>query len=210
MPTIDGIDREYFLNGRTDKTYYSKTFGRGEILRYHTRYFDNEEATVFARIKNDVVLRVTNSRRIGIRATVLENERRIKTLLIQKYSTVTGPHEYSAFTFYGSEITALLDFIRSIEAAPLQGDKKLHFTNEQLRQDTFSLDQARAIINKNPELFRQLAESEDLTRSSPTAPRVRLPSARLNRPSRRAASPNSPSMPVWRQSTRHSRQVFGA
>jgi len=164
MSSIDGNDQAYFLSGRTDKTYYSKTFGRGEVLRYHTRYFDNEEAAVFARIKKEVVLRVTNAGRISIRATVLENERRIKTLLIQKYSTVTGPHEHSAFTFYGDEIPALLDFIRSIEAAHLQGDKKLQFTNEQLRQVTFSLEQARAILNKNPELFRQLAQTEELTR----------------------------------------------
>ncbi len=161
---VDENDREYFRTKRADRTYYSKMFGTGELLRYHSKVFDNGDAHVFARVEDELVLRVTNAGRIEIRATVLEDEREIKTLLIQKHSKVSGPHEYQYFTFRGQEIGALLDFILSIETVPLEGDTKLRLSDEQLRNIRLNDTQARSIIGKNPELFLELAKSDELQR----------------------------------------------
>jgi hypothetical protein len=161
---VDEIDREYFLSKVPGRTYYSKTFGTGELLRYHSRVFDNEDAQVFARVKDELVLRVTNAGRIEIRATVLEDERNIRTLLIQKFSRITGPHEHAYFTFRGNEIGRLIDFLDSIRTVPLEGDTKLRLTDEQLRNISLSQAQARSIINKNPDVFVELARSENLQR----------------------------------------------
>ena len=67
---VDGIDREYFFSKRPGKTYISKTFGRGELMRYHDRVLDNDSAPVFAKVDNEIVLRVTHSGRIQVKATV--------------------------------------------------------------------------------------------------------------------------------------------
>ena len=125
---------------------------------------DGKAALAFARVKDEIVLRATNAGRIEIRATVLEDEREIKTLLIQKFSKVTGPHDYSYFTFQGREIETLLNFVASIKAAPLEGDTKAQLSDDQLRDIVLSHGQARSIFNKNSEVFLQLARSENLAR----------------------------------------------
>lgn len=161
---VDENDREYFLTKRPDRTYYSRTFGTGELLRYHSKVFDNGDAPVFARVGDELLLRVTNAGRIEIRATVFEESREIRTLLFQKYSRTSGPHEYQHFTFRGGEIRALRDFLTSIDTVPLEGDTKLRLSDEQLRNITLNGAQARSIIARNPELFLALAQSEELQR----------------------------------------------
>lgn len=158
---VDGIDREYFFSKRPGKTYISKTFGRGELMRYHDRVLDNDSAPVFAKVDNEIVLRVTHSGRIQVKATVFETDRKIKTLLIQKY-TARGPSEHYHFTFLGKELNALLDFLANIPRVPLETGAKIHLTDDDLRQIKFTYQQAHSIISKNPELFLELARSEHL------------------------------------------------
>jgi hypothetical protein len=164
MSEIDGIDQEFFFSKSTGKTYYSKTFGRGEIMRFHDRVFENSLAPVFARVDKEIVLQITHSGRIQVKAVVLDESRGIKTLIIQKYGKTAGPNEYARFTFRGREIEALLDFIASIPIVPLPGETKLRLNDDELRQIRLTHGQASAIISKNPELFLKLALNEHLTR----------------------------------------------
>lgn len=163
MAEIDGVDREYFLSKSPGKTYISKTFGKGEVLRYHDRVFDNELAPVFEREAGQVVLKVRHSGRVQVRATVFDSNRAIKTLLIQKYAS-QGPDEHYQFTFRGTELNALLDFLANIPLVPLEGEAKIHLTDSDLRQIKLTSLQANAIISKNPDLFLQLVRSPELTR----------------------------------------------
>lgn len=163
MAEIDGVDREYFLSKSPGKTYISKTFGKGEVLRYHDRVFDNELAPVFEREAGEVVLKIRHSGRVQVRATVFDSNRAIKTLLVQKY-TSQGPDENYRFTFRGAELNALIDFLANIPLVPLEGEAKIHLTDSDLRQIKLTNLQANAIISKNPELFLQLVQSPELTR----------------------------------------------
>lgn len=164
MPEIDGVDREYFRSKSPGKTYISKTFGKGEVLRYHDRVFDNDLAPVFARVADETVLKVRYSGRVQIKATVFDSDRKIKTLLIQKYTSGTEPDDRYHFTFRGAELNALLDFLANIPMVPLEGEAKIHLTDDDLRQIKLTNLQANSIISKNPELFLQLAQSDKLTR----------------------------------------------
>jgi hypothetical protein len=60
---------------------------------------------------DEVVLRLTHLGRREIKATMTEDERHIQTLTIQQYSAVSGPFERTHFSFVGSEINTLLEFI---------------------------------------------------------------------------------------------------
>jgi hypothetical protein len=86
---VDELDeRSLFFGRRTDKTIVSKTFKdlTGESLRIFSKIVDGKEGIKFAKVSGELVLRVTRSGRYAVKATVLEDSRRIKTLSIQRFS----------------------------------------------------------------------------------------------------------------------------
>jgi hypothetical protein len=111
-----------------------------------------------------MVLRQTPAGRYEIKATFLEDDRSIRTLTIQKYSSKSGPLDKQYFSFVGSEIETLLSFVAGVKTAPLDGAAKVHLSDERLRDIVLDQGQARRIFAKNPELFLQLAQQEDITR----------------------------------------------
>ena len=114
-PMIDEFeDRSYFFSKRPDKTYVSRTFRSqfGTKLRIVSKVVDGDEGLRFGKAGDEVVLRTTPAGRYEIKATVLEDNRAIKTLLIQKYSSASGPLDRQGFAFVGEEIDVLLNFGR--------------------------------------------------------------------------------------------------
>src|SRR6266851_4178257 len=128
--TDERDDRSYFFSRRTDKTIVSKSFpdGSGRRLRIASHIVDGQEGLKFALLRDEVVLRETRSGRYEIKATFLEDDRKITTLTIQKYST-TGPLGREHFSFVGREIDTLLDFIVGIKSVQLGDASKLHITD---------------------------------------------------------------------------------
>jgi hypothetical protein len=159
-------DSSYFFSKRTDKTYVSKGFANqfGTKLRIVSKVIDGDQGLKFGTAGREVILRTTPAGRYEIKATVVEDERAIKTLVIQRYSCVSGPLERQYFALVGDEIDVLLNFIASIKAVPLKGSTKIHLTDEMLRDIVLNHGQARRIFARHEELFREIAQSEDLTR----------------------------------------------
>jgi hypothetical protein len=165
---MDEIEaREVFFGRRTDKTIISKRITdtlTGQKLRIASHVMQGQGGMKFATVKNEIVLRHTPASRFEIKATFLEDERLIKTLTIQRYSSKTGPLDKQYFSLVGGEIDALIQFVAGVKTAPIDGASKIHLPDEVLRDIVLDQGQARRIFAKSPELFIQLAQQEDLTR----------------------------------------------
>jgi hypothetical protein len=160
-------DREYFFNKRPGKTYVSKTLPNkyGPAVRIVSTIIDGREGgQQFAKIKDEIVLRMTHLGRREIKATITEDDRHIQTLTIQKFSAVSGPFERTHFSFVGSEINTLLEFIIGLRTMDLPNSAKRQLSEDDLRALVLNQGQARSLFIRNAELFRQLAQSEDLER----------------------------------------------
>lgn len=163
----DEKDRDHFYNKKPGKTYVSRTLPNkfSPAVRLVSMILDGGEVgQKFARIKDEIVLRSTHSGRREIKATVIEDDRSIRTLTIQQFSASSGPFERTHFSFVGREISMLLDFIVGLRAMDLPDSEKRHFTEEDLRALVLNQKEARSFLTKNSELLRQLAQSEDLER----------------------------------------------
>lgn len=160
-------ERKWFFERRTDKTIISKRITEtlsGTKLRIASHLVDGQPGLKFALIQGETVLRETAAGRYEIKATFLEDDRSIRTLTIQKYNSKTGPSNKLHFSFRGDEIDALISFIAGVKTVPLDGAAKVHVSDEVLRDIVLDQGQARRIFAKNPELFLQLAQQEDITR----------------------------------------------
>ena len=116
-------EREAFFTRRTDKTIISKRITdapSGEKVRIASHIIAGEPGLMFATVKDEIVLRRTPAGRYEIKATFLEDDRHIQTLTIQRYSgsiRTRGTH----FSFVGSEIDTLINFIAGVKTIPLEG-----------------------------------------------------------------------------------------
>jgi len=156
-----------FFERRTDKTIISKRFPSGpsgQMLRIASHIVQGQPGLKFATVKDEMVLRQTPSGRYEIKATFVEDDRSVRTLTIQRYSNKTGPLEHQHFTFVGSEVETLLNFVAGLKSVPFDGSAKVHLTDDVLRDIILNQNQARRIFAKNSELFLELAQQEDLTR----------------------------------------------
>lgn len=157
-------ERSLFFNRRPDKTIVSKSFPdfTGQSLRIVSKVVDGQEGLRFAKVDGEVVLRVTTSGRYAVKATVLENDRRIKTLSIQRFSSKTGPLDREQFALVGREIDDFLEFIAGIKTIPLDGTGKVHVTDDALRQIVLNKAQAERLFADHQALFLEIAQREDL------------------------------------------------
>ncbi|WP_247406998.1 Shedu immune nuclease family protein [Bradyrhizobium sp. 76] len=163
----DYDERQMFFERRTDKTIISKRFPSapsGQMLRIATHIVQGDPGLAFAQVKDEVVLRQTPSGRYEIKATFVEDDRSVRTLTFQKYSKRTGPIEKQSFSFVGSEIATLLNFLAGLKTVPFDDGSKVHLPDDMLRDIILDQGQARRIFAKNAEVFLQLAQQEDLTR----------------------------------------------
>jgi hypothetical protein len=163
----DDIDeRSLFFSRRPDKTIVSKSFpdSTGQRLRIISKVVDGQEGLAFAKVAGEIVLRVTPSGRYAVKATVLEDDRGIKTLSIQRFSTVSGPMEREQFALVGHEVENFLEFVAGIRTLPLDGAGKVHVTDDALRQIVLNKTQAERLFADHQGLFLEIAQREDLQR----------------------------------------------
>jgi hypothetical protein len=161
----DDEDRSFHFNKRPDKTYVSKSIPTrppGEKLRIASKVIDNEEGLKYAIVENEIVVRTTPKGRSEIKATFLEDNRKLKVLTIQKFNSASGPVDKQYFSFVHDEIDTLLNFIVGIKTMVFSDERKHHLTDEQLRDLILNDGQARRVFAENEELFVKIAQSENL------------------------------------------------
>ncbi|MCK4580969.1 MAG: DUF4263 domain-containing protein, partial [Dehalococcoidia bacterium] len=165
-------DIEYFEGKRADRTYISKAFGEAEDdprkLRIISKVFDSAATQQFAKIKEELVLRVTEGQRQEVKAVFYEDDRSIDSLTIQRYTRKDGNPHKTSFTFTGDEIRKLFQLIRLITCVHLDDQKKERLDDDILEDIIISVDQKRRFLLGNPDLVMEIARNE-ITKSDVVA-----------------------------------------
>jgi Domain of unknown function (DUF4263) len=159
-------ERNFHFNKQPNTTYFSKRIAPtiGEPLRILSSVVETAGALRFAKVKNEILLRATPGGRVEIKATILEDDRDIQTLTIQKFTPASGPNDKVHFTFLGREIEALLEFMAGVKTIDFGGGGKGKLSRDAVRTVVLDAAQAHQIFSSNQDLFVALAESEDLQR----------------------------------------------
>lgn len=157
-------ERGSFFSRRTDKAIVSKQFmGSGQPMRIMSRVMDKSEALEFAKVKDEIVLRVTPSGRQMIKATFFEDSRNITVLTFQKYIN-DKPFAEPHFSFVGSEIGTLKEFIAGVEVLPLPDRQRRHVSDDELREILLDQGQLRRVLSRNPDMLAEALQREDFAR----------------------------------------------
>lgn len=167
-------DHEYFSKKRTDRVYLSKSLenksfrenDEGEIeeitrpFRIVSKVIDCEESHKFIKDGKQVSLRITPGERQEIKAKFYEDTRDVFTLQIQKYTVKTGIPHNTYFTFTGSEISTLYNFIRNIPVFPLKTKARSKLDDRFVDEIVLSKEQVLRLINDQPDLIREIMENQ--------------------------------------------------
>ncbi|MGE0623190.1 MAG: Shedu immune nuclease family protein [Pseudomonadales bacterium] len=174
-------DFEYFSNKRSDRVYLSRAldadFRRvnadGVVeefvrpFRIVSKVVDCQESHEFFKDGQEVSLRITEGQRQEIKAKFYEDSRGISTLQIQRYTTKTGVPHKTYFTFVGSEISILYNFIRNIPVLPLV-DQSSRLDDEFVNELVLTREQAVQLIENQPDLI------DEIIRHSTTSKEIAL------------------------------------
>lgn len=164
----DGTDREFHYKKNPRKIYISRRFPanpEATKLRYASQVTDHEEGLAFATVDGDLLLARTAAGRFEIRATIVEEDRRIRSVLLQRWDTKNGPSKRDYFTLSERAVARLIHFFETIKTIPLDGESKIHLTTDEIKDIALDLPQAERLFVDNEELFRKVAQnSEELRR----------------------------------------------
>lgn len=163
---MDDSERNFHFNKQPNTTYFSRRIAPtiGEPLRILSSVVETAGALRFAKVRNEILLRATPGGRVEIKATILEDDRNVQTLTIQKFTPASGPHDKVHFSFQNREIDALLEFMAGVKTIDFGGDGKGKLSRDAVRTVVLDAAQAHQIFSTNQDLFVALAEREDLQR----------------------------------------------
>jgi hypothetical protein len=151
---------EFFKNKVPGKTYISPAVPTFEgALRIASKVVDSE-GLHFAKVKDEVVLRRTETGRTEIRAKFLESNRKLRVVTLQSFNGNSGTPHNTHFSFIGAEIPKLLTFFQNIAAYQFDDREKVNITDTELRKLVLSKEQVVSLIQENPEVFAEVVQAE--------------------------------------------------
>lgn len=165
METDDDGTSSIHFNKLPRKIYVSRSFpDRPEVakMRYVSQVIDQKEGLAFATIHDQVVLQTTPKGRVEVRATVVEDDRRVKSLLIQKFDIPGGPSKKQYFNLQPPTIGKLIALLETIKTMPLETGEKLHLSAAEAGSTVLNRDTAQRIFSLNEELFLEIARDSNL------------------------------------------------
>jgi hypothetical protein len=203
----DDLDRDAFWGRSPRRNYVSRRFldVRDGKLRYFYKAIEGEENVRFATVGDEIVLRSVNLGRKQIKAKVLEDDRDIKILTIQRYNALNEPHASEHFSFRGNEITTLLNFIAGIKTVPLEGEGKSYVTDEELREIVLDRGQVQRLLATHADLIQEIVQSPELTRDLMA---VGYRRTQIERFEALMADPET-SEPIWQKFFEENTWIFG-
>lgn len=107
--------------------------------------------------KNEIVLSESGggARRYQLKALISEDDKRIQTMVIQKFTELTGnPHD-NAFSFKGYEIENLYKFLKGIKELSFDTIQGFKVDDERLEELLLSQEQASKIVTENFEVIEE-------------------------------------------------------
>ena len=158
-------DFTIFKNRISGKTVVGKRFDIGDKFgRIASQVLDGVNGVAFYMLENEVILRTTRGGRQMIKAVFLEDSRALKSLTIQKYVGDGFAPTEQHFTFVGSEINTLIDFLSSIPMIPLEDGGKRHLTAAELQNLRLTKAGAQQLFGEYEDLFVEAAQNAELKR----------------------------------------------
>lgn len=149
-----------FRNKLTGKTYISPQVPTTNgALRIASKVIDSEGA-YYAKVKKEVVLRRTPTARTEIVAKFLEDDRKLTVLTFQQFNGNNGQPHRTNFSFVGSEIPKLLDFLNNIAEVEFKHSGAVNITNTELHKLVLSKAQAATLVHDNQEVFLEAIRAE--------------------------------------------------
>ena len=169
-------DYEYFKNKRTDRIYLSRSL-ENKILakddngyikelvrpfRIVSKVLNTEETHKFIKDGKEVSLRITDGGKQEIKAKFYEDTRELFNLQIQKYTIKSGAPHNTYFSFAGSEIAILYNFIRNIPVLPIDSRGSAKLDDQFVESLVLSKEQLSKLLHEQPDLVNEIV-ANDLT-----------------------------------------------
>jgi hypothetical protein len=163
---------DYFSGKRTDRTYISKSFKSTDLLdleepkylRILSKIFNSGETWEFAKVKKEIVLRVTSSGRQEVKIVFYEDSREIKHITIQRFTREGGKPHKNGFSFSGTEIEKLFNMLRLIRYIDLESSGRVRLDDSMINEWLISDDEKRKYFTKNLDLVKEISE-QHITKS---------------------------------------------
>ncbi len=163
-------DEEYVANKRPNRIYFSREIpikdpAGARSGRYASRIFETNDREHFSRIEDETVIRVTHTGREQIKAFFLVDDRKIRTLTLQRFSSdPESPREEAHFSLVGEEIQKLLDLALLIRTSQFDSGGKTRLEEGDLEQISLSRDAAKTLLKSDVKMLTELLEHGLITR----------------------------------------------
>lgn len=163
-------DADYIEKKRSDRIYVSKPFQVGvnkdREARYITRVFDEADRSTFDSVDGEIVIRATHNDKVQVKAVVTSDDHKIQQLTLQSfriYKDGVRPNEQYGINLYGDEIARLVQFAELATKLEVTTPGRLRIDEEALAQ--FDIDDAaRAWLQRNPDVVREIVEHQVTSR----------------------------------------------
>ena len=173
MKVVRKTEYDYFIEKVPNRTYLSKRIDSKEYvvvdeklneiivpLRIASKVIDSPKFYKFMKVHDNIILRTTEGGRQEIKATIFEESKDIKVLQIQRFTTNTGTPHNTHFSFIGSEIKSLSNFINNIPELPLSSTSSVKIDDDELEQLKVDKHQAYKLYIENKEIFDEILIKE--------------------------------------------------
>lgn len=169
-------DELYVGNKVPGRIYGSKSFemkgqataegqpeGPPRRARYLDRVFPDVEGEVLGIVKHELVLRTTSSGKRQIKLYVIEDPRRIRSLVLQNFDMSNGsdtPSRNTHFSLFGQEIDDLLEIASLAREGDFQVSGKFRIGVNQLQRLDITPEAVRALVGSDTRLLESVLRDE--------------------------------------------------
>lgn len=152
----------YHLNKVPGKTYMSRRIivHDDKKLRHASKVLDLDEGFVYAKEKEEIVIRQTEGGRKEIIAKFFEDPRGISVVTIQSFNPSKGFPQKTHFSFVGSEINKVVEFFHNVFNYQFDDGGIVNITDTELRKIILSQSQAKSLVKDNQDLFVEAFRTE--------------------------------------------------
>lgn len=164
-------EKDYFDGRVENRLYISKQFiDKFSINKTKKRFAYKihpcEMQYQFMKKKNEVVLAERNGSggKYQFKAILLEDNKRIESLIVQTFTEYTGNPHQAAFSFKGFEIENLYKFLKGIKELEFHTTDGFKVDDEKLEELLISQEQASKIVSGNQQVIIE-ALKNNITKS---------------------------------------------
>jgi len=162
-------DEDYIANKKEGRTYVSPEIligpDRDRPARYISTVLEDGSRGNLALVEGEIVLRITRSGKQQIKAFVVTDNRRIRTLTLQRWNLGKKgdiPSEEASFALVGDEIDKLLQLALIAKGAVFGGPDKVRLDSDAVAQFEITPAAAEALLRGHPDIIAELVENENL------------------------------------------------